>query len=239
MIEFPKNEDFDRLNVVKTPLFTILEPIKHEESKKKKKGAKRTSSSANASRTKKMDTFKKGGEKNKKNGKGGGKRSKKGDAASTKEASNFMREQIEDDLKPGNRWNGHVIRTRFPPEPNGYLHLGHAKSICLNFGLAKTFGGHCHLRMDDTNPTTEKTEYIESIKRDVKWLGADWGQNFFHASDYFEKLYSLAVILVKKGLAYVDDQSKEEMDKTKGNVTEKGTNSPYRNRPVEENLKLL
>jgi len=238
-IEFPKKEDFDRLNVVKTPLFTILEPIKHEESKKKNKGAKRTSSSANASRTKKMDTFKKGGEKNKTNGKGGGKRSKKGDAASTKEASNFMREQIEDDLKPGNRWNGHVIRTRFPPEPNGYLHLGHAKSICLNFGLAKTFGGHCHLRMDDTNPTTEKTEYIESIKRDVKWLGADWGQNFFHASDYFEKLYSLAVILVKKGLAYVDDQSKEEMDKTKGTVTEKGTNSPYRNRSVEENLKLL
>src|SRR6266436_1911675 len=131
------------------------------------------------------------------------------------------------------------IVTRFPPEPNGYLHIGHAKSICLNFGVAKEFGGRCHLRFDDTNPTKEEQEYIDAIKRDVRWLGFDWGEHLYHASDYFEQLYEWAEHLIRAGLAYVDDQSQDEMRLSRGTLTEPGTNSPYRERSVAENLDLF
>ncbi len=148
---------------------------------------------------------------------------------------NFLEEIVENDLKTGTYKN---IITRFPPEPNGYLHMGHAKSICLNFGLALKYGGKTNLRFDDTNPVTEETEYVEGIKNDIKWLGFQWSQELY-ASDYFEKLYEFAVTLIKKGLAYVDDSSSEEIAKQKGTPTQAGTNSPYRNRSVEENLKLF
>ncbi len=131
------------------------------------------------------------------------------------------------------------IVTRFPPEPNGYLHIGHAKSIALNFGIAQEFSGRCHLRFDDTNPTKEEQEYIDSIQADVRWLGYDWGTNLFYASDYFERLYEWAEILIRNGDAYVDDQSQEEIRLTRGTLTEPGKNSPHRNRPVEENLDLF
>ena len=131
------------------------------------------------------------------------------------------------------------IVTRFPPEPNGYLHIGHAKSIALNFGIAQEFSGRCHLRFDDTNPTKEEQEYIDSIQADVRWLGYDWGTNLFYASDYFERLYEWAEILIRNGDAYVDDQSQEEIRLTRGTLTEPGKNSPYRDRPVEENLDLF
>lgn len=148
---------------------------------------------------------------------------------------NFIEEIIENDLKSGKHTS---IATRFPPEPNGYLHLGHAKSICLNFGLALKYGGKTNLRFDDTNPVTEETEYVESIKGDVKWLGFDWAEELY-ASDYFPQLYEFAVTLIKKGLAYVDDSTSEEMATQKGTPTQPGTNSPYRNRTVEENLVLF
>jgi glutaminyl-tRNA synthetase len=131
------------------------------------------------------------------------------------------------------------IVTRFPPEPNGYLHIGHAKSIGLNFGIAQEFGGHCNLRFDDTNPTREEQEFIDSIQADVKWLGYDWGKNLFFASDYFEKLYDWAEGLIRAGLAYVDDQSQEEIRTARGTLTEPGKNSPFRDRSVEENLDLF
>ena len=131
------------------------------------------------------------------------------------------------------------IITRFPPEPNGYLHIGHAKSICLNFGIAQEFGGQCNLRFDDTNPTKEEQEYIDSIKEDVHWLGFDWGDNLFHASDYFEQLYAWAEHLIRNGLAYVDDQTQDEMRTNRGTLTEPGRNSPYRDRSVAENLDLF
>ena len=129
--------------------------------------------------------------------------------------------------------------TRFPPEPNGYLHIGHAKSICLNFGIAQEFGGRCHLRFDDTNPAKEEQEYIDAIKRDVRWLGFDWGDHLYHASDYFEQLYGWAEHLIRAGKAYVDDQSQDDMRANRGTLTEPGTNSPFRNRTVEENLDLF
>ena len=129
--------------------------------------------------------------------------------------------------------------TRFPPEPNGYLHIGHAKSICLNFGVAEEFGGRCNLRFDDTNPTKEEQEYIDAIKRDVRWLGFDWGEHLYHASDYFEQLYAWAEHLIRAGKAYVDDQSQEEMRASRGTLTEPGRNSPFRDRTVEENLDLF
>src|SRR5579872_2130656 len=132
-----------------------------------------------------------------------------------------------------------VIVTRFPPEPNGYLHIGHAKSIALNFGIAQEFSGRCHLRFDDTNPTREEQEFIDSIQADVKWLGYDWGKNLFFASDYFEQLYEWAEGLVRAGLAYVDDQSQEEIRLARGTLTEPGRNSPFRDRSVEENLDLF
>ena len=131
------------------------------------------------------------------------------------------------------------IVTRFPPEPNGYLHIGHAKSIALNFGIAQEFSGRCHLRFDDTNPTKEEQEYIDSIQADVHWLGYDWGKNLFYASDYFERLYEWAEGLIRAGLAYVDDQSQEEIRINRGTLTEPGRNSPFRDRSVEENLDLF
>ena len=131
------------------------------------------------------------------------------------------------------------VVTRFPPEPNGYLHIGHAKSICLNFGIAEEFGGRCHLRFDDTNPTKEEQEYIDAIERDVRWLGFDWGKNVFYASDYFERLYNWAEDLIRAGKAYVDDQSQDDMRAARGTLTEGGKNSPFRDRAVEENLNLF
>src|SRR5262245_6449867 len=151
--------------------------------------------------------------------------------------SNFLRELIERDRAAG-KHGGRVV-TRFPPEPNGYLHIGHAKSICLNFGLARDFGGTCHLRMDDTNPETEEMEYVEAHQRDIKWLGFDWGDKMFFASDYYDKLYDFAEQLIRVGKAYVCSLSEEEIRKYRGTVTEPGTPSPYRDRSVEENLDLF
>ncbi len=150
---------------------------------------------------------------------------------------NFIEEIVEQDLAQGK--NEGVIQTRFPPEPNGYLHIGHAKSICLNFGLALEYGGKTNLRFDDTNPVTEDVEYVESIKNDIRWLGFDWEDREFYASDYFEKLYEYAVQLVKDGKAYVDDSPLEEIRRMRGVPTEPGEESPYRDRSVEENLDLL
>jgi glutaminyl-tRNA synthetase len=149
---------------------------------------------------------------------------------------NFLEEIIEKDVQEG-KHNGRVL-TRFPPEPNGYLHLGHSSSICLNFGLAKKFGGKTNLRFDDTNPVTEETEYVESIKADIKWLGFDWA-NELYASDYFEQLYTFATDLIKKGLAYVDDSTSEQIAAQKGDLHTPGINSPFRDRSVEENLELF
>jgi glutaminyl-tRNA synthetase len=151
--------------------------------------------------------------------------------------SNFIKEIIEEDLRT-NRFGGRV-HTRFPPEPNGYLHIGHAKSICLNFGLAEEYGGLCNLRFDDTNPTKEDVEYVESIIEDVRWLGFDWGDRLFYASDYFEQLYEYAEQLIRLGKAYVCDLSLDEIREYRGTLTEPGRESPYRNRSVEENLDLF
>src|SRR5579862_8496083 len=148
----------------------------------------------------------------------------------------FIRDIITADLATGKYKE---IVTRFPPEPNGYLHIGHAKSIALNFSLAEEFGGHCNLRYDDTNPTKESQEYIDAIEADVRWLGFDWGSNLFHASDYFEQLYAWAEHLIRAGKAYVDDQTQEETRLARGTLTEAGIESPYRNRSVEENLDLF
>jgi glutaminyl-tRNA synthetase len=148
----------------------------------------------------------------------------------------FIRDIVAADLKSGPHRS---VVTRFPPEPNGYLHIGHAKSICLNFGIAQEFNGRCHLRFDDTNPTKEEQEYIDAIEEDVRWLGFDWGKHLYHASDYFEKLYEWAVFLVKAGKAYVDDLSADEIREHRGTLTEPGKNSPWRDRSVEENLDLL
>jgi len=148
----------------------------------------------------------------------------------------FIRDIIQADLDS----NKHkVIVTRFPPEPNGYLHIGHAKSIALNFGIAQEYSGRCHLRFDDTNPTKEEQEYIDSIQADVRWLGYDWGKDLFYASDYFERLYGWAEDLIRAGLAYVDDQSQEEIRLKRGTLTEPGKNSPFRDRAIEENLDLF
>ncbi len=149
----------------------------------------------------------------------------------------FIRKIVMDDLASG-KWGGQVV-TRFPPEPNGYLHIGHAKSICLNFGIAAEFGGRCHLRFDDTNPTKEDVEYVEAIKEDVRWLGWDWGEHLYFASDYFDKMYEFAVQLIKKGKAYVCDLSPEQVREMRGTLTEPGIPSPYRNRSIEENLDLF
>ncbi len=149
---------------------------------------------------------------------------------------NFIRNIIAEDLK-ANKNNGRIV-TRFPPEPNGYLHIGHAKSICLNFGIAAEYGGICNLRFDDTNPGKEDIEYVESIKSDVRWLGFDWGDRLYYTSDYFDQLYEYAVQLIKKGKAYVCSLSTEEIRKYRGTLTEPGKDSPWRNRSTEENLDI-
>ncbi|GAB4246955.1 MAG: glutamine--tRNA ligase/YqeY domain fusion protein [Ekhidna sp.] len=149
---------------------------------------------------------------------------------------NFIEQMIEKDLREGKHDS---IVTRFPPEPNGYLHIGHAKSICLNFGLAEKYGGKCNLRFDDTNPEKEETEYVESIKDNIKWLGFDWEDREYYASDYFEQLYQMAMKLIKKGSAYVDDLSQEEFNRLKGTPTQPGKPSPYRDRSIEENVDLF
>src|SRR5262245_15470725 len=158
------------------------------------------------------------------------------DTVAREAGQDFIRDIVRADLEA--RRTKSVI-TRFPPEPNGYLHIGHAKSICLNFGVAEELGGRCNLRFDDTNPTKEEQEYIDAIERDVRWLGFDWGQHLYHASDYFEQIYAWAEHLIGKGLAYVDDQSQEEMRANRGTLTEPGKNSPYRDRTVQENLDLF
>ena len=149
---------------------------------------------------------------------------------------NFITDIIDEDLKEGRVTN---IATRFPPEPNGYLHIGHAKSICLNFGLARDYNGTCNLRFDDTNPVKEDLEYIRSIERDVKWLGFNWSGDVRHSSDYFDRLYGYALELINKGLAYVDELSPEEIREYRGTLKEPGKDSPYRYRSVEENLALF
>ncbi len=148
-----------------------------------------------------------------------------------------MQQIVADDLAAGK--NGGRLNTRFPPEPNGYLHIGHAKAICMDFGVAEMFGGTCNLRFDDTNPQKEDTEYVEAIMRDIHWLGYDWGDRLYYASDYFPKLYDFAIRLIKEGKAYVDDQTSEQIAQQKGTPTTPGTNSPYRDRTVEENLDLF
>ena len=156
------------------------------------------------------------------------------DTNTKEKAANFLEEIIQESIAKGDT----RVQTRFPPEPNGYLHIGHAKSICINFGLAKKYGGKCNLRFDDTNPVKEDVEYVDSIKRDIRWLGFDWALERY-ASDYFDQLYDWAVVLIKKGLAYVDDQTQEEIRLTRGTVSEPGKESPWRNRSVEENLDLF
>lgn len=156
---------------------------------------------------------------------------------SEKKSLNFVEQIVADDLKAGK--NGGRLNTRFPPEPNGYLHIGHAKAICMDFGIAEKFGGTCNLRFDDTNPVKEDVEYVDAIRDDIHWLGFDWGDREYYASDYFQKLYDLAERLIKEGKAYVDDQTSEQIAAQKGTPTEPGQESPYRNRSVEENLDLF
>jgi glutaminyl-tRNA synthetase len=159
-----------------------------------------------------------------------------GNPAPAEPGLDFIREIVSGDLKAG---RVREVVTRFPPEPNGYLHIGHAKAICLNFGIAQEFGGRCHLRFDDTNPAKEEQEYIDAIERDVRWLGFDWGKHLYFASDYFDRLYGWAVDLIEAGKAYVDDQTQEEMRANRGTLTEPGKPSPYRDRTVAENLDLF
>jgi glutaminyl-tRNA synthetase len=160
----------------------------------------------------------------------------RGDTGTAEAGRDFIRDIVKDDLAAG---RVKEVVTRFPPEPNGYLHIGHAKSICLNFGIAGEFGGRCNLRFDDTNPAKEEQEYIDAIERDVRWLGFDWGEHLHHASDYFEQLYAWAEDLIRAGKAYVDDQNPTQMRVNRGTLTEPGINSPFRDRSVEENLDLF
>ena len=153
-----------------------------------------------------------------------------------KKSLNFIEAKVEEDLRNGK--NDGRVQTRFPPEPNGYLHIGHAKAICLDFGIAQQYGGVCNLRFDDTNPTKEDEEYVEAIKEDIQWLGYHWG-NVYYASDYFQQLWDFAIRLIKEGKAYIDEQSSEEIAAQKGTPTQPGVDSPYRNRPVEESLELF
>ncbi|MFO7852061.1 MAG: glutamine--tRNA ligase/YqeY domain fusion protein [Bacteroidota bacterium] len=164
-------------------------------------------------------------------------KSARNDAGDPGTSLNFIEQIIQEDVRAGK--NDGRVHTRFPPEPNGYLHIGHAKAICLDFGSAEKFGGKCNLRFDDTNPIKEETEYVESIKEDIHWLGFDWEGREFHASDYFDRLYDFALDLIRRGLAYVDDQGSEEIAAQKGTPTKPGTESPYRKRSVEENMDLF
>lgn len=159
------------------------------------------------------------------------------DNTEEKKAVNFIEEIVQADLAAGK--NGGRLSTRFPPEPNGYLHIGHAKAICIDFGIAERYGGTCNLRFDDTNPVKEDVEYVDAIKEDIHWLGFDWGDRLYYASDYFPKLFDLAIRMIKEGKAYVDEQSSEEIAAQKGTPTRPGIESPYRNRPIEENLDLF
>ena len=161
---------------------------------------------------------------------------REGSQEGTEAARDFLREEIDKDLKDGRYQD---VITRFPPEPNAYMTIGNAKAICINFGIADEMGGRCHLRFDDTNPAREEQEFVDAIKEDIRWLGFDWGEHEYYASDYFPQLYAWAVQLIEKGLAYVDDQSAEEMRANRGTLTEPGTNSPYRERTVAENLDLF
>jgi glutaminyl-tRNA synthetase len=158
------------------------------------------------------------------------------DTTVTEAGRDFIRDIVAADLAAGRHKS---VVTRFPPEPNGYLHVGHAKSICLNFGIAEEFGGRCHLRFDDTNPVKEEQEYIDSIERDVRWLGFDWGRHLYYASDYFEQLYDWAEHLIRAGKAFVDDQTQDQIRETRGTLTEPGRNSPFRDRSIDENLDLF
>ena len=154
-------------------------------------------------------------------------------------AGNFIHDIIDEELLEGGRCYGQKVHTRFPPEPNGYLHIGHAKSILLNYGLAKKYGGRFNLRFDDTNPTKERMEFVESIQADVKWLGADWEDRLYYASSYFDQMYEGAVKLIKKGKAYVSDLTPEQIREYRGTLTEPGKEDPYSTRSVEENLALF
>ena len=147
-------------------------------------------------------------------------------------AGNFIHEIVAEELAPGGRCEGMTVVTRFPPEPNGYLHIGHAKAINIDFGTAEKFGGVCHLRMDDTNPSKEDVEYVDAIQQDIHWLGYDWGDGFYYASDYFDAMYDIAVSFIKKGLAYVCQLTPEQMRENRGDLTHPAV-SPYRNRPAE------
>ena len=153
-----------------------------------------------------------------------------------KKSLSFVEQMVEADLAEGK--NGGRIQTRFPPEPNGYIHIGHAKAICMDFGVAERYGGVCNLRFDDTNPSKEDTEYVDSILNDIQWLGFKWG-NVYYASDYFQQLWDFAVWMIKKGMAYIDEQTSEQIAQQKGTPTTPGVASPYRDRPVEENLELF
>ena len=160
----------------------------------------------------------------------------KNEEAGEKKSLNFIEQAVEKDLKEGK--NGGKVQTRFPPEPNGYLHIGHAKAICLDFGIAEAHGGVCNLRFDDTNPTKEDVEYVEAIKEDIQWLGYQWG-NEYYASDYFQQLWDFAIRLIQEGKAYIDEQTSEQIAQQKGTPTQPGVESPYRNRPIEESLELF
>ena len=155
------------------------------------------------------------------------------------ESKNFILNFIDEDIAEGGQFQGMTVHTRFPPEPNGYLHIGHAKSICINFGLAQEYDGLCNLRFDDTNPVKEDTEYVDSIREDVHWLGGEWDDREYYASNYFDQLYAFAEQLIRDGKAYVDSQSAEEIRASRGTLTQPGTESPYRNRSIEENLDLF
>ena len=155
---------------------------------------------------------------------------------SEKKSISFIEQIIVNDLEKGK--NGSKVQTRFPPEPNGYLHIGHAKAICMDFGMAQKYNGICNLRFDDTNPTKEDVEYVDAIMEDIKWLGFDWA-NVYYASDYFDQLWDFAIKLIKEGKAYIDEQTAEQIAEQKGTPTQPGTNSPYRDRPIEESLELF
>ena len=153
-------------------------------------------------------------------------------------AGNFIQDFIKEDIAPGGRYEGKTVHTRFPPEPNGYLHIGHAKALCICFGMAEKFGGICNLRMDDTNPTKEDVEYVDAIMEDITWLGYHWDDRFYYASQYFDKMYEYAVELIKKGLAYVCELTRDEVKANRGDLSHPAV-SPYRDRPIEESLDLF
>ena len=160
------------------------------------------------------------------------------ESVEVEENNNFIKDFIKEDILTGGRFEGKKVHTRFPPEPNGYLHIGHAKAICIDFGMAERFGGVCNLRMDDTNPSKEDVEYVDAIKEDIKWLGFDWEDRFYYASDYFEDMYNFACDLIKKGLAYVCEMTAQEVKLNRGDL-KTPAKSPFRDRQIEESLDLF